>query len=100
MNAVTLATEGLLIARQATHEIVLTIGNTGQTIAGAAQEYIFERFNHASSSATDGHGLGLNLACELSRLHGGDLRLLRSENDWTEFEVRFRVAQTTPVEST
>ena len=85
-----------VIARQDTHEIVLAIGNTGQTIARAAQEYIFERFNHASTD----HGLGLNLACELSRLHGGDLRLLRSENDWTEFEVRFRVAQTAPVEST
>jgi len=28
------------------------------------------------------------LARELARLHGGDLRLVRSENDWTEFEVR------------
>jgi signal transduction histidine kinase len=31
----------------------------------------------------------LNLARELARLHGGELRLVRSENDWTEFEVRF-----------
>ena len=36
-----------------------------------------------------GHGLGLNLARELARLHGGDLRLVGSEADWTEFEVRF-----------
>jgi len=40
-----------------------------------------------------GHGLGLNLARELARLHGGDLRLVRSEEDWTEFEVRFRLAR-------
>jgi hypothetical protein len=29
-------------------------------------------------------------------LHGGDLRLVRSNDDWTEFEVRFRVAQPVP----
>jgi signal transduction histidine kinase len=39
-----------------------------------------------------GHGIGLNLARELARLHGGELRLARSQEDWTEFEVRFRVA--------
>ena len=83
--------------RRDTREIVLAIGNTGQTIDLAARERIFERFNHVSTGlAAGGHGLGLNLARELSRLHGGELRLLHSENDWTEFEVRFRVAQPGP----
>jgi signal transduction histidine kinase len=71
--------------------VVLTIGNTGRTIP--AGENIFERFHHGSTpSAASGHGIGLNLARELARLHGGDLRLVRSENDWTEFEVRFSAA--------
>ena len=75
---------------------VLTIGNTGRSIPGPAREHIFERF-HRGSVGEDitGHGLGLNLARELARLHGGDLRLLSSENDWTEFEVRFRLARQT-----
>lgn len=40
-----------------------------------------------------GHGLGLNLARELVRLHGGDLWLVESNGDWTEFAVRFRSAR-------
>jgi len=72
-------------------DVVLTIGNTGRTIPPG--ENIFERFHHSSTpSAASGHGIGLNVARELARLHGGDLRLVRSENDWTEFEVRFPTA--------
>jgi signal transduction histidine kinase len=77
-------------------EVVLTIGNTG-CIARPAQEHIFERFHHSGAGSNiSGAGLGLNLARELARLHGGDLRLARSEDDWTEFEVRFRASEATP----
>jgi len=72
-------------------KVVLTVGNTGRTIPPG--ENIFERFHHRSTpSAVSGHGIGLNLARELARLHGGDLCLVRSENDWTEFAVRFPAA--------
>jgi signal transduction histidine kinase len=71
--------------------VVLTIGNNGRTIPPG--ENIFERFHHNSTpSAASGHGIGLNLARELARLHGGDLRLAHSEDDWTEFEVRLPAA--------
>jgi signal transduction histidine kinase len=79
-------------ASKEANEVVLIIGNTGRPILRFAQEHIFERF-HRGSTGVSGHGLGLNLARELARLHGGDLWLLRSDEDWTEFEVHFRVAQ-------
>jgi signal transduction histidine kinase len=72
---------------------VLVIGNSGRPIPEQSRGHIFERF-HRGAMAEDvpGHGIGLNLARELARLHGGELRLARSQEDWTEFEVRFRVA--------
>jgi len=75
-------------------QVCLTVGNTGRSIPAEAQSHIFERFHRGSVAGNvPGHGLGLNLARELARLHGGDLRLVRSAEDWTEFEVRFRAAK-------
>jgi signal transduction histidine kinase len=72
----------------------LRIGNTGQPIPVAAQEHIFERFHRGLAGENiTGHGLGLNLARELVRLHGGDVRLVDSGDDWTEFEVRLRLVR-------
>jgi signal transduction histidine kinase len=73
---------------------VVLVGNTGPTIPPLSQSHIFERFHRgAVGENVPGHGIGLNLARELARLHGGDLRLLRSDGDWTEFELRFRLAR-------
>ena len=73
---------------------LLRIGNTGPTIPPEMQDQIFERFSRGTNGAkVAGHGLGLNLARELVRLHGGELRLVSSIENWTEFEVRFRLAQ-------
>ena len=75
-------------------EVLLNIGNTGRPIESSAQQHIFERFHRGSvRSPVSGHGLGLNLARQLARLHGGEIRLVRSNDDWTEFELRLRVAE-------
>lgn len=82
-----------LAARNDGDAVLLTIANTGRPIAVAAQAHIFERFHRgAIGENVPGYGLGLNLARELARLHQGDLRLVRSDDSWTEFEVRFRPA--------
>jgi signal transduction histidine kinase len=77
-----------VVARQQNKHVVLTIGNSGRPIGRDTQEHIFERFHHSSNAS--GHGLGLNLARELVRLHGGELRLVHSADDWTVFEASFR----------
>ncbi|MEY2493106.1 MAG: two-component system, OmpR family, sensor kinase [Verrucomicrobiota bacterium] len=84
-------------AERNTNYVLLIIGNTGRPIPPDAQPHIFEQFRRGgTNSAISGHGLGLNLARQLARLHGGDIRLACSENDWTEFELRFPVAQPAP----
>lgn len=73
--------------------VKLIVGNTGRSITAEGREHIFERFHRGvMGENVPGYGLGLNLARELARLHQGDLRLMRSDESWTEFEVRFRPA--------
>jgi signal transduction histidine kinase len=80
-------------ARIEGEEVRLNIGNTGRPISPEGQAHIFERFHRGvMGENVPGYGLGLNLARELARLHQGDLRLVRSDEAWTEFEVRFRLA--------
>jgi signal transduction histidine kinase len=80
-------------AHQANNQVELRVANTGRGIASEAQPYVFERFHRAGAGAdVPGHGLGLNLARELVRLHGGELRLVRSDAEWTEFGALFLAA--------
>jgi signal transduction histidine kinase len=69
---------------------IVRVGNTGGNIPAAERAGIFERFRRGSSigGAVAGHGLGLNIARELIRAHGGDLVINDSPDDWVEFEFR------------
>lgn len=65
-----------------------TIGNTGPGIPAADHPRIFERFYRArrpEQSRSDGLGLGLSLAREILRAHGGELVLQESRGGWTCF---------------
>ena len=80
--------------REENGSVFLTVGNSGPAIPPEMQPHIFERFSRgANGEKIAGHGIGLNLARELARLHGGELILVSSDNEWTEFEVRFRPAE-------
>jgi signal transduction histidine kinase len=83
-----------IAARHENGTVVLTVGNNAHPIPPASHEHIFERFHRAEVGGNiPGHGLGLNVARDLARLHGGDLQLVRSDEEWTEFEARFCAAE-------
>ena len=73
----------------------LTVANTGPGIPPQDHPRLFERFYRADASRgrrTDGVGLGLSLAREIARAHGGDLTLVESGGDRTLFRMTLPVA--------
>lgn len=76
-------------ARATNGEAEVTVKNNGEPIPPEQAPHIFERFYRARADGRiPGHGLGLSIACELTRAHGGDLELVRSDREWTEFRLR------------
>ncbi len=71
------------------------VANTGPGLPEADREGIFERFRRGSlvGEGQRGHGLGLNIARELARAHGGDLVLERSDGEWTEFVFTLPISE-------
>lgn len=70
--------------------IRLTVANTGPGIPPADQPRVFDRFYRVSRTGNvagraEGIGLGLSLAREIFRAHGGELVLQESRPDWTAF---------------
>jgi two-component system, OmpR family, heavy metal sensor histidine kinase CusS len=70
----------------------VTVANNGDPIPLERAPHIFDRFYRArGDQRTAGHGLGLSLARELTMAHGGELVLVRSDSEWTEFRLRLPV---------
>jgi signal transduction histidine kinase len=72
---------------------ILTIGNSGSGIPAGDQAKVFERFyrvDQANSPRVDGIGLGLSLAREIVRAHGGALVLKESRPGWTCFALTLK----------
>lgn len=63
----------------------ITVTDTGPGLPGKAKEHLFQPFQGGVSKG--GHGLGLAIAAELVRGHGGRLDLLRTGPDGTEFAI-------------
>jgi signal transduction histidine kinase len=75
-------------ARAVNGETEVTVKNNGEPIPPERAPHIFERFYRARADARiPGQGLGLSIAGELAKAHGGRLELLRSDREWTEFRL-------------
>jgi signal transduction histidine kinase len=74
--------------------VLVRIANTGKRISETDRELIFERFRRGNDTGGNvrGHGLGLNIARELVRAHGGDVCLNQTDPGWIEFEFRLPAA--------
>jgi heavy metal sensor kinase len=77
-------------ARTASGGVEAVFANTSQAIAPEQRRHLFDRFYRgqaARDQGGEGSGLGLSLAREIARAHGGDLTLEASPDN----EVRLRL---------
>lgn len=63
----------------------IRVGDTGPGLPEKAREYLFKPF--AGSARKGGTGLGLTIAADLVRGHGGRLDLVRSDAEGSEFMI-------------
>ena len=70
----------------------IRVGDTGPGLPAKAREHLFAAFQGGARKG--GIGLGLAIAAELVRGHGGQLELARSDSDGTEFLIHLPKATT------
>jgi signal transduction histidine kinase len=71
-------------------ELVIEVANRGNPIPPATLPFIFDAFRRGQtvdSSRAHGLGLGLFIAQQIARAHGGSIAVTSSENDGTTFRV-------------
>lgn len=66
--------------------VIIRISNNGEAISLESQKEIFVPF---FTTKQDGSGIGLSLSRQIMLLHGGKLRLVKSDTDSTVFELIF-----------
>lgn len=93
-NAIKYTPEGgsvRLAAEQDGGVLTVTVTDTGPGIGADEHEKVFQKFyrtEQARTSSAKGSGLGLALAREIARLHGGDITLESAPGHGSTFIVR------------
>ncbi len=72
-------------AWQAGSDLVIELADTGKGIPNAARAHLFEAFS--GSARPGGTGLGLPIAREIMRAHGGDIELVQTGAEGTVFRL-------------
>ena len=74
--------------RETPAALVISFANKGDEIPAAAQSHIFDKFYQADTShATQGNGLGLAIVHKIIGLHGGTVKVRRSDLTGTIMDV-------------
>ena len=68
-------------------EVVIEVANRGDAIPLAVQPFIFDAFRRGRTTR-QGLGLGLFIAQQIARSHGGSIAVTSSEREGTTFRVR------------
>ena len=78
-----------VLSRQEDDYTIIEVADRGPGIPAACQESIFRPFYRISDRihSVTGTGIGLSIARQLARLHGGDVTLLKSDSG-ARFQVR------------
>ena len=79
-------------AKDLNNEISIIVCDQGQGISSRLAEKIFQPFYriHNKLTTASGSGLGLGLARDLARLHGGDLQLVSSSKKGACFQLTIK----------
>lgn len=77
-------------ARVEEHELAIDVSNTGEPIPAAVLDKLFHPFVRMSAPQQHGLGLGLYIASEIARAHGGTLTATSSVDE-TRFMFRMRL---------
>lgn len=83
-------------AYQQAEQVFVTISNASKPIPDRDRNLIFDRFHRGDPARTrkvEGTGLGLSLAREIARAHGGDLTLDPAVGEQTAFTLNLPVRQ-------
>jgi len=77
-----------LTAVRSNGAVEFSVGNTGDGIPPERIAHLFERFYRGrADERKEGSGLGLSVARELARAHGGEVSLRQADATWTELSV-------------
>jgi signal transduction histidine kinase len=91
-NALNVTPGGGCVRLSVTADGALIVDDSGQGLAAADRERIFERFWRADKAAKEGAGLGLSIVRRIVDVHGGVCDIADSPLGGLRFAIRLRAA--------